>query len=187
VGDHAESEVEKQLGEREAKPEPEAGPGQGRPSLERQQAEQDAREAKVAAENLTAMTGRLVDWPFNYLARRRGEHWALKADERRALSDALSPVLAKYGAGWLQTYGLELTLAVTVVLVVGPRLERDKMVTQAKAQGKPVEALTAVAVEPVQAGPPLAAGPDPRDLKIAELRAEIEKRKAKAARARGRK
>lgn len=183
MGDHAESEVEKQLGERTA-PEPEAGPGPGRPSLERVQAEQDAKDAQAAAENLTAMTGRLVDWPFNYLARRRGDHWALKADERRALSDALSPVLAKYGAGWLETYGLELTLAVTVVLVVGPRLERDKMNVQAKAQGKPVEA-QAVAVEPVTAAA-APAGPDQRDLKIAALQAEIEARKAKAARMRAR-
>lgn len=81
------------------------------------------------------MCGQLVEVVFGVIATRRGNHWALKAEEAGMMGGALAGVLDKYAPD-MKT-GPEAALVVVGLLIVGPRLAVDAAARKAleKEQG----------------------------------------------------
>ena len=71
----------------------------------------------------SALFAQLFTVGFGVLATRRGSHWALQQPEASALGEAFAAVGDKYAPAFES--GPEMALALTALVVIGPRLATD--------------------------------------------------------------
>lgn len=69
----------------------------------------------------------ILEFPFNYLANRRGEHWKLTKGESEQLGALTNRVAVKYSPEWLSAFGDEIALATLLGLVLLPRMQIDSL------------------------------------------------------------
>lgn len=125
-------EIENLALEAESQDKQESGAGsEWQPGLE-------PEEPKVTGINTGEMLGGLLMVTFNQvLAPRRGEHWALQAEEGLALGEAYGEVVDKYFPDF--SGGCELTAIAVTLAVVGPRLMQDKAISPSETETETVE------------------------------------------------
>lgn len=85
----------------------------------------------------------LVQFPFNYVAERRGEFWRLTPVEAQTIAALSDQVMQKYLGELAARYGAEIALVLFVGTCIGTRYMRDRQVNptdESKPQPQPFAA-----------------------------------------------
>ena len=75
-----------------------------------------------------------INFPFDYFAKRYGNHWSLTKEEEETLIDLTAKVTSKWLPTWLEKFADEIALAFYVFIIVLPRVEQTKKLKESKTK-----------------------------------------------------
>jgi hypothetical protein len=81
--------------------------------------------------------GSIIELPFDYLAKRQGEHWKLSPEEKKKLAVLSNKISSKYLPLWLERYADEVSLILTVGTIVYPRYLMTQELLQRAREPQP--------------------------------------------------
>ena len=77
-------------------------------------------------EEFKQMILQIIDWTFNTIARREGEHWKLQPEELQALGDSYVALAEKYLPEGLSRFSAEINAFLWTAIIVSKRLVRNE-------------------------------------------------------------